>query len=268
MDGQCCQHGRARLTGEGQGARDLQDGEHRGAAGTVSGLLRPDHLAAGLQLGRRGHDRRQEMLLAPEPGTVGKLHLFPAWPAEWDVDFKLHAPGKTLVEASLKGGKLVSLKVTPASREKDIVNWLGKHPAWKPFTPRPAISQGNPISASSQYTEPGYDAKLANDGDPNTRWASDFGARSGWLEIDLGEETEIGSVFVSEIEWKETRKFTIEVMQAGTWKEVARGTTIGRDMEIPITPVKANRVRLNVAESANAININEFQVFSVEPNDK
>jgi hypothetical protein len=74
----------------------------------------------------------QEMLLAPEPGMDGKLHLFGAWPAEWDVDFKLHAPGPTLVEASLKDGKLVSLKVTPASREKDIVNWLGKHPEWKP----------------------------------------------------------------------------------------------------------------------------------------
>jgi hypothetical protein len=206
----------------------------------------------------------QEMLLAPEPGSNGKLNLFPAWPAEWDVDFKLHAPGRTLVEASLKGGKLVSLKVTPASREKDIVNWLGKHPEWKPFAPRPALSQGKAITASSQFTEPGYDAKLANDGDLKTRWASDFGARSGWLEIDLGGEQEIGSVLVSEIEWKETRKFTIEAKQNGTWKEVARGTTIGRDHEIPITPVKATHVKLNVLESSNAININEFQVFPVE----
>jgi hypothetical protein len=206
----------------------------------------------------------QEMLLAPEPGVNGKLHLFPAWPAEWDVDFKLHAPGRTLVEASLKGGKLVSLKVTPASREKDIVNWLGKHPEWKPFTPRPALSQGKAITASSQFTEPGYDAKLANDGDPKTRWASDYGARSGWLEIDLGGEVEIASVLVSEIEWKETRRFSIEVKQGGAWKEVASGTTIGTDKEIPFTPVKATHVRLNVAESSNAININEFQVFPVE----
>ena len=72
-------------------------------------------------------------------------------------------------------------------------------------------------------------------------------------------------MFVSEIEWKETRKFTIEVMQAGTWKEVASGSTIGKDREFPITPVKASRVRLKVAESANAININEFQVYPPEP---
>jgi hypothetical protein len=203
----------------------------------------------------------QEMLLAPEPGVSGKLHLFGGWPAEWDVDFKLHAPGKTIVEASLKGGKLVSLKVTPSSREKDIVNWLGKHPEWKPFTPPVSLGQGKPITASSQFVEPGYDAKLANDGDPKTRWASDFAARSGSLEIDLGEEKEIGSFLVSEIEWKETREFTIEVKQGDTWKEVAKGTTIGQDKDIPIAPVKASAVRLKVLQSANAININEFQVF-------
>jgi len=206
----------------------------------------------------------QEMLLAPEPGKDGKLHLFPAWPVEWDVDFKLHAPGKTLVEASLKGGKLVSLKVTPEARKKDIVNWLGKHPEWKPFTPPVSLAQGKPITASSQFTEPGYDAKLANDGDPKTRWASDFQARSGWLEIDLGEEKEIGSFLVSEIEWKETREFAIEVKEGDAWKEVARGTTIGTDKDIPVAPVKARHVRLHVKQSANAININEFQVFPVE----
>ncbi|MFM2243323.1 MAG: hypothetical protein RLZ97_2178 [Verrucomicrobiota bacterium] len=204
----------------------------------------------------------QEMLLCPEPGADGKLHLFAGWPAEWDVDFKLHAPGKTLVEASLKDGNLTSLKITPESRMKDVVNWLGKHPEWRPFTPPVSLAQGKPVTASSQFTEPGYDAKFANDGDPKTRWASDFGARSGWLEIDLGEEKEIGWFFVSEIEWPETREFAIEVKQGGEWKEVATGTTIGSAKDIPVAPVKARHVRLNVKQAANAVNINEFQVFA------
>ena len=76
--------------------------------------------------GGSGMTGLQEMILAPEPGPNGKLNLFPAWPVEWDVDFKLHAPGRTLVEGVLRGGKLVKLKVTPKSRAKDIVNWLGK----------------------------------------------------------------------------------------------------------------------------------------------
>lgn len=50
-----------------------------------------------------------------------RILLFPAWPKEWDVSFRLHAPGKTVVEGMLRGGKLRSLKVTPARREKDVI---------------------------------------------------------------------------------------------------------------------------------------------------
>jgi hypothetical protein len=88
----------------------------------------PDH-----NWGGAGLTGIQEMILAPEPGPNGKLHLFAGWPAEWDVDFKLYAPGQTLVEGVLEGGMLKSLKVTPASREMDLVNWLGRQPAYTPL---------------------------------------------------------------------------------------------------------------------------------------
>ena len=160
----------------------------------------PDH-----NWGGAGMTGVQEMLLAPEPGSNGKLHLFPAWPKDWDVDFKLHAPGQTVVEATLQGGGLIQLKVTPESHAKDIVNWLGKQPPWEPLKPRVSLAQGKPIKASSQFNEAGYDVARANDGDLKTRWASDYGARSGWLEVDLGEDKEIAGIMVSEIEWPERR---------------------------------------------------------------
>ncbi len=214
----------------------------------------PDH-----NWGGSGMTGVQEMLLAPEPRPDGKLHLFPAWPAEWDVDFKLHAPGQTTVEAVLRGGKLELLKVTPESRAKDVVNWLGKQPAYQP--PPLPLSQGKQVTVSSQFDQPGYDAARAVDGDLKTRWASDFAARSGWLAVDLGEEHEIGRVWISEIEWPETREFAIEIKQGDTWKQVAHGTTIGPDKEIIFPPVKARVVRLNVTKAVRPININEFQVF-------
>ena len=49
-----------------------------------------------------------------------KLILFPAWPKEWDVQFKLHAPGNTTIEGELKGGELIDLNVTPKHRKKDL----------------------------------------------------------------------------------------------------------------------------------------------------
>ncbi|MEI6178246.1 MAG: discoidin domain-containing protein, partial [Verrucomicrobiota bacterium] len=185
-------------------------------------------------------------------------------PKEWDVDFKLHAPGQTVVEATLQGGNLTRLRITPESRAKDIVNWLGKQPPWQPLKPRVSLAQSKPIKASSQFNEPGYDAPRANDGDLKTRWASDYGARSGWLEVDLGEVKEIAGVMISEIEWPETREFAIEVKQGESWKEIARGTTIGACKELEFPPVKARFVRLNILKAAMAVNINEFQVFAPE----
>lgn len=76
----------------------------------------PDH-----NWGGSGMVGLQEMLLAADPYGDGKIHLLPAWPRDWDVDFKLHAPQQTTIEASVKGGRLVSLKVSPESRRKDVV---------------------------------------------------------------------------------------------------------------------------------------------------
>jgi hypothetical protein len=76
----------------------------------------PDH-----NWGGSGMIGLQEMLLQTDDK---KIMLFPAWPKNVDVHFKLHAPGNTLVEAELKNGKLIMLNVLPLSRRADIVLML------------------------------------------------------------------------------------------------------------------------------------------------
>ena len=49
-----------------------------------------------------------------------KLLLFPAWPKDWDVNFKLHAPQNTVIECVYRNGKIETLKVTPKRRAKDV----------------------------------------------------------------------------------------------------------------------------------------------------
>ena len=51
----------------------------------------------------------------------GKIRLLPAWPSNWDLDFKLHAPQRTIVEGRVRNGKLVDMKVTPGSRRNDVI---------------------------------------------------------------------------------------------------------------------------------------------------
>ncbi len=76
----------------------------------------PDH-----NWGGSGMIGLQEMLLQ----TGGdEIYLFPAWPSDWDVHFRLHAPGGTVVEAESKEGRVTRLNVTPEARRPDAAVML------------------------------------------------------------------------------------------------------------------------------------------------
>ncbi len=60
----------------------------------------------------------QEMVMQT---TDDKIYILPAWPSDWDVDFKLNAPKSTTVECVVINGKIEKLTVTPAERQKDVV---------------------------------------------------------------------------------------------------------------------------------------------------
>ena len=93
----------------------LADGPYRFPAFWGPGYdWSPDH-----NWGGSGMIGLQEMLLQETPD--GQLLLFPAWPHNEDVSFRLHASGNTTVEAELQGGKVVNVKVMPKERQHDVV---------------------------------------------------------------------------------------------------------------------------------------------------
>ena len=49
------------------------------------------------------------------------IRVLPAWPAEWDVHFRLRAPGNTIVEVDYRGGNIESLAVSPGARRADVI---------------------------------------------------------------------------------------------------------------------------------------------------
>lgn len=97
--------------------RKLQDGSHRFPAFFGPGHdWTPDH-----NWGGSGMIALQEMLMQ----NVGdSILLLPCWPKEWDVSFKLHAPGQTTVECTYRNGQVERLNVTPDSRRSDVVMML------------------------------------------------------------------------------------------------------------------------------------------------
>ena len=70
-----------------------------------------------------------QFMLLQSDGDV--IRLLPAWPKNWDVQFKLHAPHQTTVECVYRGGKIEQLRVEPESRRKDVVCSLAPLPCLK-----------------------------------------------------------------------------------------------------------------------------------------
>ena len=94
----------------------MQDGPHRFPAFWGPGYdWTPDH-----NWGGSGMIAVQEMLMQE---VDDRIYLFPAWPRDWDVRFRLRASRGTIVEAELRKGKVVNVNVTPArDKEKIVVN--------------------------------------------------------------------------------------------------------------------------------------------------
>lgn len=73
----------------------------------------PDH-----NWGGSGMIGLQDMLMQ----CVGdNIYLLPAWSKDWDVEFKLHALGNTVINCKVKNGKISHLQITPESRMKNLI---------------------------------------------------------------------------------------------------------------------------------------------------
>ena len=60
----------------------------------------------------------QTMLLQADKD---RLYLFPAWPKDWNVSFKLRAPDNTAVTGIYRDGNVVELSVDPEIRRSRLI---------------------------------------------------------------------------------------------------------------------------------------------------
>lgn len=94
--------------------KKLGNGPHRFTAFWGPGHdWTPDH-----NWGGSGMIGLQEMLLQEVGDTI---YLFPAWPKEWDVHFRLHLKHNTTVEAKIENGIVTIINISPAARRNDII---------------------------------------------------------------------------------------------------------------------------------------------------
>ena len=89
-----------------------------------------------------------------------------------------------------------------------------------------------------------YGADKAFDDNGETRWATDSGTKSAWLEVDLGQPATIGRAVIEQgyPELQRVRKFAIEYWQDGQWQPCYRGENLGATLDATFKPVTAQRV--------------------------
>ncbi len=67
--------------------------------------------------------------------AAGKILLLPAWPGDWDADFKLHLEKSTVISGKVINGKLTDWTVEPAARKKDVVVYKPQPAPERPVIP-------------------------------------------------------------------------------------------------------------------------------------
>jgi alpha-L-fucosidase len=129
-----------------------------------------------------------------------------------------------------------------------------------------SLAHAKPAKASNVFMKmPQFGPGLALDDDRQTRWATDAGTSTAWLEVDLGQPTAIGGVLIDEPEeYQRVEAFTLEYLEGRTWKRLHSGTTIGPRWTHRFPAVTAQRVRLNVLQAADGPTLWEFQLFPPE----
>ncbi|MBC7328143.1 alpha-L-fucosidase [bacterium] len=207
-------------------------------------------------------------------GNIVYLHIF-----NWD-DEKLEFPnidGKVLKYSLLTGGKakisqtkdklVVSVPKKYQSDLATIVKLVLDRPVSE-IAPRPGPELPEiAIRASNVYQNmSAFGADKAMDGDETTRWATDFGIHSAWLEIDLGKPRRINGVRIKEVSefGERVRRFAIEYKKddKSEWKPILMGTTIGDDYLRKFIPITARYWRLNILEATEGPTIWEFELLS------
>jgi alpha-L-fucosidase len=119
-------------------------------------------------------------------------------------------------------------------------------------------------TASNVYQhDDAYGPDKAVDGHDDTRWATDTGTTSAWLEMDLGKPVAFNRAVIRQAfpELKRIRKFAIEYWQEGQWKSCYEGEDPGEKAVARFATVTAQRMRLNITEASDGPTIWEFALF-------
>jgi len=123
-----------------------------------------------------------------------------------------------------------------------------------------ALKAGVAVAASRS----GYPAANLTDGNPRTYWAAADENRKPSIEIDLKSIKTFNSIVLQEsMEFgQRIAAFTVEVWDGEKYKEIAKGTTIGRKRILQFEPQQTSKLRISIKESKASPVLNTIELYN------
>jgi alpha-L-fucosidase len=125
---------------------------------------------------------------------------------------------------------------------------------------RANLAKGKKVTASSNYSSD-YNARLANDGNPATRWNAATGDKSGaWLEVDFGQPTRFNRVAVRQLDTR-IKNYKIQYLDGAQWRDAFSGETSSERWSATFAPAQASKMRLLVVSANPEPSVFELAVY-------
>jgi alpha-L-fucosidase len=129
------------------------------------------------------------------------------------------------------------------------------------------LAAGAKIEASNvRGNDDAFGVKNLVDDRHETYWATDDNAKDPELTVDFGKPTKLSVISLREFLplGQRVDGFGLDQWADGTWKEFAKGTSVGNRRLIRIAPLTTTKIRLRIAQSPVCPAISELGVY-LEP---
>lgn len=126
------------------------------------------------------------------------------------------------------------------------------------------LARGAQIQASAvRGSSARYAATQVLDGDPDSYWALEDGHTKGDLTLSFAQAQRVDHVVLAEpiALGQRIAAFTIEGRNGETWRELARGTTIGAKRILRFAPVELNGLRVKIEDARGTLLLSSLELY-------
>jgi len=121
---------------------------------------------------------------------------------------------------------------------------------------------GHATASNTFQNNDEYGPDMAVDGNPDTRWATDAGTQSAWIEIELPAAKKVSTTtIVQEAAYaNRIEAYEFQAEHHGEWKTLFTGEKTGTKEVLKFDPITAKKFRLNITKASDGPTINEIEI--------